>query len=137
MRIALALVVGLFACGMVMAQELAEPVAAAEQVVTEAAAATEAAAEQVTAATEAAVEQVASTVESAQAMTLKGRVSVVKEADGTIRAIYINPETGHGYKVDLKNGEGMTLADKHGKVVEVTGADVNMLFQVKTITVVE
>ncbi|HOW97070.1 MAG TPA: hypothetical protein P5567_09570 [Kiritimatiellia bacterium] len=137
MRIALALVVGLFVCGMVMAQEVAAPVAAAEQAVTKAAAATETAAEQVTAAAETAVETVASTVESAQVITLKGRVSVVKEADGSVRAIYINPEAGHGYKVDLKNGEGMTLADKHGKVVEVTGADVNMLFQVKTITVVE
>lgn len=127
MRIVLALVVGIFVvAGIAQAQEVAAPVAAAEEAVAEAAAVAEPVAEQAVAA-----------VEAAPAMTLKGRVSVVKEADGTVRAIYINPELGHGYKVDLQNGEGKTLADKHGKTVEVTGADVNMLFQVKTITVLD
>ena len=127
MRIALAIVVGLFVVsGIVLAQEVAAPVAAVESAVTEAAAATESA-----------LEKVATAVEGAQEMTLKGRVSVVKDVDGSVKAIYINPEIGHGYKVDLQNGEGKTLADKQGKTVEVTGMDVNMLFQVKTVTVLD
>jgi outer membrane lipoprotein-sorting protein len=129
MRIMLALVVGLFVVSSVLAQEVAAPVeaaAAAEEAVTEAAAPVAAA-----------VEQAVAAVETAQEITIKGRISVVKELDGSVRAIYINPEMGHGYKVDLQNGEGKTLADKHGKTVEVTGMDVNMLFQVKTITVLD
>ena len=70
-------------------------------------------------------------------ITIKGEVSVVKGPDGAAQVIFINPAEGHGYKVDLQNGEGKTLADKHGKIVEITGIDVNMLLQVKTITVVE
>ena len=55
---------------------------------------------------------------AAQEFTVKGKVSVVNGPDGALKFIFINPEEGHGYKVDLVNGEGKTLADKHGKIVE-------------------
>jgi hypothetical protein len=77
---------------------------------------------------------------AAQEITVKGKVSVVKEPDGaTLKLIFINPsEPGsHGYKVDIVNGEGKTLADKHGQIVEATGVDANRLFTIKTITVME
>ncbi len=73
----------------------------------------------------------------AEELTIKGKVSVVAGPDGALQAIYINPLEGHGYKVDIVNGEGKTLADKAGKIVEVIGVDVNRLFTVKTIAVVE
>ena len=38
---------------------------------------------------------------------------------------------------DLVNGEGKTLADKDGKIVEVVGVDANRLLNVKSVTVVE
>ena len=41
------------------------------------------------------------------------------------------------HKVDIVNGEGKTLADKDGKIVEATGVDANRLFTIKTITVVD
>lgn len=75
---------------------------------------------------------------AAQELTIKGKVSVVAGPDGALQAIYINPpEPAHGYKVDIVNGEGKTLADKAGKIVEAVGVDVNRLFNVKSITVVE
>jgi hypothetical protein len=74
---------------------------------------------------------------AAQELTLKGKVSVVKGPDGTLKFIFINPAEGHGYKVDIMNGEGKTLADKHGKTVEAVGVDANRLFTIKTITVIE
>jgi hypothetical protein len=74
----------------------------------------------------------------AQAITIQGRVSVVNGPDGALQAIYINPpEPEHGYKVDIVNGEGKTLADKRGKTVKATGVDANRLFTIQTITVVE
>lgn len=122
MRIALALFVGLFlVSGVVLAQEVAAPVEAAVE----------------TAVTEAAPVEAAPIAAIAQEITIKGRVSVVKELDGSVRAIYINPEMGHGYKVDLQNGEGKTLADKHGKTVEATGVDANMLFNIRVVTVLD
>ena len=76
-------------------------------------------------------------VPAAQEITIKGKVNVVKGEDGAVKFIFINPAEGHGYKVDLVNGEGQTLADKAGKMVEVTGMDVNRALNVQTITVVE
>ncbi|HAL91800.1 MAG TPA: hypothetical protein DCM68_02090 [Verrucomicrobia bacterium] len=75
----------------------------------------------------------------AQELTVKGKVSVVNGPDGALQAIYINPADpmSHGYKVDIVNGEGKTLADKHGKIVEAVGVDANRLFTIKTISVVE
>lgn len=73
----------------------------------------------------------------AEELTIKGKVSVVTGPDGALQAIYINPREGHGYKVDIVNGEGKTLADKAGKIVAATGVDVNRLFNVKTVAVVE
>lgn len=70
-------------------------------------------------------------------ITIKGEVSVVKGPDGAAQVIFINPAEGHGYKVDLVNGEGKTLADKDGKIVEATGVDANRLFNIKTVTVVQ
>jgi hypothetical protein len=72
----------------------------------------------------------------AQPLTIKGKVSVVKGPDGALQAIYLNPAEGHGYKVDIVNGTGKTLADKAGQTVEATGVDVNRLFNIQTITVV-
>ena len=74
-----------------------------------------------------------------QEITVKGKVSVVNGTDGALQAIYINPADpmSHGYKVDLVNGEGKTLADKAGKIVEVIGVDANRLLNVKSVTVVE
>ena len=86
------------------------------------------------AAPEAAVETPAA---AAQDITVKGEVSVVKGADGALQAVYINPAEGHGYKVDIVNGEGKTLADKDGKTVEAVGVDANRLFTIKTIAVME
>ena len=74
---------------------------------------------------------------TAMGVTVKGNVSVVKNADGTLQAIYINPVEGHGYKVDILNGAGKNLADKAGQIVEVTGVDVNRLLNVKTISAAE
>jgi len=75
---------------------------------------------------------------TAQEITIKGKVSVVNNPDGTLKLIFINPPAPeHGYKVDLVNGEGKSLADKHGKIVEASGVDANRLFTIKTITVVE
>ena len=70
-------------------------------------------------------------------ITVKGEVSVVAGADGALLAIYVNPAEGHGYKVDIVNGEGKTLADKDGKIVEAVGVDANRLLTIKTIAVVE
>lgn len=73
-----------------------------------------------------------------EALTIKGLVSVVNGPDGALQAVYINPpEPEHGYKVDIVNGEGKTLADKDGQTVEATGVDANRLFTIQTITVVE
>ena len=90
------------------------------------------------AAVEAPVAAVAAPVAAAaQDITVKGEVSVVKGADGALQAVYINPAEGHGYKVDIVNGEGKTLADKDGKIVEAVGVDANRLFTIKTIAVME
>lgn len=72
-------------------------------------------------------------------ITIKGKVSVVNGPDGALQAVYINPADpmSHGYKVDIVNGEGKTLADKHGKIVEAKGVDANRLFTINAITVVE
>ena len=81
---------------------------------------------------------VAAPVAAAEEITVKGEVSVVNGPDGALMVIFINPADGtHGYKVDIVNGEGKTLADKDGKVVEATGVDANRLFTIQTITVVE
>ena len=76
---------------------------------------------------------------AAQEITVKGKVSVVNGTDGALQAIYVNPADpmSHGYKVDLVNGEGKTLADKAGKIVEVIGVDANRLLNVKSVTVAE
>ena len=99
------------------------------------------------AAVESAVEAVAAPVAAAAAtvaavagqITVKGEVSVVNGPDGTLQAVYINPADpmSHGYKVDIVNGEGKTLADKDGKIVEAVGVDANRLFTIATITVVQ
>lgn len=93
----------------------------------------------VVAAVEAPVAAVATAVAAvaAQDITVKGKVSVINNPDGTLKLIFINPAEGHGYKVDIVNGEGKTLADKQGKIVEAVGVDANRLFTIKTITVVE
>ena len=70
-------------------------------------------------------------------ITIKGEVSVVKGPDGAVQVVFINPAEGHGYKVDLVNGEGKTLADMDGKIVEATGVDANRLFNIKSVTVVQ
>ena len=74
---------------------------------------------------------------AAAEITVKGEVSVVSGADGALQAVYINPAEGHGYKVDIVNGEGKTLADKDGKTVEAVGVDANRLLTIKTIAAVE
>lgn len=76
---------------------------------------------------------------AAQEITVKGKVSVVNGTDGALQAIYVNPADpmSHGYKVDLVNGEGKTLADKAGQIVEVIGVDANRLLNVKSVTVAE
>ena len=74
---------------------------------------------------------------AAAELTIQGEVSVVNGPDGALQMIFINPAEGHGYKVDLVNGEGKTLADKDGKVVSATGVDANRLFTIQTIAVVE
>ena len=71
------------------------------------------------------------------AITIRGEVSVVNGPDGALQMIFINPAEGHGYKVDLVNGEGKTLADKDGKIVKATGVDANRLFNVASVAVVE
>ena len=73
----------------------------------------------------------------AEIITVKGEVSVVNGPDGALEAIYINPAEGHGYKVDIVNGTGSTLADKDGKIVEATGVDANRLFNIQSVSVVE
>lgn len=73
----------------------------------------------------------------AQEITIQGEVSVVNGPDGMLQAIYINPAEGHGYKVDLVNGEGKTLADKDGTTVEAVGVDANRLFTIRAVTVPE
>ena len=82
---------------------------------------------------------VAAPVAAAEEITVKGEVSVVNGPDGALQAIYINPADpdSHGYKVDIVNGEGKTLADKDGKIVEAAGTDANRLFTIQSITVVE
>ena len=73
-----------------------------------------------------------------ETITVKGEVSVVNGPDGALQAVYINPpEPEHGYKVDIVNGEGKTLADKDGKIIEAVGVDANRLFTIQTVTVVE
>ena len=90
------------------------------------------------AAVEAPVAAVAAPVAAtAPDITVKGEVSVVSGPDGALEAVYIHPAEGHGYKVDIVNGEGKTLADKDGKTVEAVGVDANRLFNIKTIAVVE
>ena len=69
--------------------------------------------------------------------TIQGEVSVVNGPDGALQMIFINPAEGHGYKIDLVNGEGKTLADKDGKIVKATGVDANRLFNVASVAVVE
>ena len=85
------------------------------------------------------VAAVATPVAAAEQITVKGEVSVVNGPDGALQAIYINPADpeSHGYKVDIVNGEGKTLADKDGKIVKATGVDVNRLFNVASVAVVE
>ena len=73
----------------------------------------------------------------AQEITIQGEVSVVNGPDGALQMIFINPAEGHGYKIDLVNGEGKTLADKDGKIVKATGVDVNRLFNVASVAVVD
>lgn len=140
-------VVALLVFGLVVASALAQapaapvaPVAAPEAAVAAPAApvaapvaAVEAAAASVAASATAAVEA------APQSLTVKGKVSVVNGPDGTLQAIYINPaEVGsHGYKVDIVNGIGKTLADKHGQTVEAVGVDANRLFTIATVTVVQ
>ena len=82
---------------------------------------------------------VAAPVAAAEEITVKGEVSVVNGPDGALQAVYINPADpeSHGYKVDIVNGEGKTLADKDGKIVEAVGTDANRLFTIQSITVVE
>jgi hypothetical protein len=82
---------------------------------------------------------VAAVAAPAGEIAVKGKVSVVNGPDGALQAIYINPADpmSHGYKVDIVNGEGKTLADKHGKIVDTVGVDANRLYTIKTITVVE
>ena len=82
---------------------------------------------------------VAAPVAAAEQITVKGEVSVVNGPDGALQAIYINPADpdSHGYKVDIVGGEGKTLADKDGKIVEAVGTDANRLFTIQSITVVE
>ena len=92
------------------------------------------------AAIEAPVAAVAAPVAAvAEEITVKGEVSVAVGPDGALQGIYINPADpmSHGYKVDIVNGEGKTLADKDGKIVEVVGVDANRLLNVKSVTVVE
>ena len=133
--------VALCVIGLAVAAWAQEPAAApaAAPAPASAAASLEAAATAAAEAVAPAVQAAASAVEAAVApeITVKGKVSVVSGADGAVQAIYINPMDSHGYKVDLVNGEGKALADKGGKIVEVTGMDVNRLLNVKTITVVE
>ena len=134
MRIALALFAGLLlVSGLVMAQEVAAPVAAPVEAAVMEAAPVEAA---VTEAAPVEAAPVAAAV-TVQEITIVGRVSVVNNPDGTLMAIYINPEMGHGYKVDVQVGEGKTLADKQGKTVEATGTDENRLFTIKAIKVLD
>ena len=85
------------------------------------------------------VAAVAAPVAAAEQITVKGEVSVVNGPDGALQAVYINPADpeSHGYKVDIVNGEGKTLADKDGKIVEAVGTDANRLFTIQSITVVE
>ena len=82
---------------------------------------------------------VAAPVAAAEEITVKGEVSVVNGPDGALQAVYINPADpeSHGYKVDIVNGEGKTLADKDGKIVEATGVDANRLFNIQSVSVVE
>ena len=92
------------------------------------------------AAAEAPVAAVAAPVAAvAEEITVKGEVSVVNGPDGALRAIYINPAdpASHGYKVDIVNGEGKTLADKDGQIVEVVGVDANRLLNVKSVAAAE
>ena len=78
-------------------------------------------------------------VAAAAEITVKGEVSVVNGPDGALQAVYINPADpeSHGYKVDIVNGEGKTLADKDGKIVEAVGTDANRLFTIQSIVVAE
>ena len=82
---------------------------------------------------------VAAPVAAAEEITVKGEVSVVNGPDGALQAVYINPADpeSHGYKVDIVNGEGKTLADKDGKIVEAVGTDANRLFTIQSIVVAE
>ena len=82
---------------------------------------------------------VAAPVAAAEEITVKGEVSVVNGPDGALQAVYINPADpeSHGYKVDVVNGEGKTLADKDGKIVEAVGTDANRLFTIQSIVVAE
>ena len=82
---------------------------------------------------------VAAPVAAAEQITVKGEVSVVNGPDGALQAVYINPADpeSHGYKVDVVNGEGKTLADKDGKIVEAVGTDATRLFTIKSIVVAE
>ena len=119
------------AFGFAVASASAQALAPAEEAV----AAPIAAAEEAIAAPIA--EAAAPVAAAAEEITVKGEVSVVTGADGALLAIYINPEEGHGYTVDIVNGEGKTLADKDGKIVEAIGVDANRLFTIKTIAVME
>ena len=85
------------------------------------------------------VAAVATPVAAAEQITVKGEVSVVNGPDGALQAVYINPADpeSHGYKVDIVNGEGKTLADKDGKIVEAVGTDANRLFTIQSIVVAE
>ena len=120
--------VALCVIGLAVSTSLAQISAPAEAVAAPAAAAVEAP-----------VAAVAAPVAAAEEITVKGEVSVVNGPDGALQAVYINPADpeSHGYKVDVVNGEGKTLADKDGKIVEAVGTDANRLFTIKSITVVE
>ena len=120
--------VALSVIGLAVSTSFAQISAPAEAVVAPAAAAVEAP-----------VAAVAAPVAAAEEITVKGEVSVVNGPDGALQAVYINPADpeSHGYKVDVVNGEGKTLADKDGKIVEAVGTDANRLFTIKSITVVE
>ena len=125
--------------GMVALSVIALAVAASAQVPAAPAPAAAAPAAAVAAPAPAVAAPVAPVAAPAGEITVKGKVSVVNGPDGALQAVYINPADpmSHGYKVDIVNGEGKTLADKHGKIVEAKGVDANRLFTINAITVVE
>lgn len=74
---------------------------------------------------------------AAQEITIEGVISRLSNEDGSVKAIYINPAEGHGYRVDLKNGKGMELGAFDGKKVKATGMDVDRYFNITSYTILE